>query len=69
MCMQDTDGSAALHYAATSGQLAITELLLPAGADTSLVEGNGNTAFDVAVIMTSYHDDLIMIPTFEQPLV
>lgn len=46
-----TSGSTALHLAVAAGHVAVTQLLLESGADAFIVDGDGLTAYDIAVSM------------------
>ena len=47
--VQDTYGATALHYAVPKRHLFVTELLLAAGANTSLVDRDDQMAFDLSL--------------------
>jgi len=47
---QDTNGWSALHMAARNGDINVIEILLKAGADTSLPTIDGKNAKEIAII-------------------
>ena len=64
--LQDTYGATMLHYTAPKRHLFVTELLLPAGANTSLVDGDNQTAFDLSLARD--HRDIHYISNIKQQL-
>jgi hypothetical protein len=46
---KDAQGSTLLHYAASTGRAKLTKFLLKKGADPTIKDNEGKTAFDIAV--------------------
>ena len=62
---QGSNGTTALHLAAVFGNYVVADWLVENGADTSLLEGNGLTAADIAYMRTesTFEEDVLDIPT------
>ena len=60
-----SNGTTALHLAAIFGNYFVTDWLIENGTDTSLLEGNGLTAADIAYMRaeSTFEEDILDIPT------